>query len=180
MEPLLGPVVSCQPMTVLRYPDRCLLSLPIELFLKVCSFLPLRQSLLLSGSCRELYSVYSDMVIKRTRKYVLKDQGDIGSLLLILMKSERLEYIVLDCRNKHHCETGDCSLNSSMTALQDFHLAYFTKRDHSHLHSLVLKGCSLLTNVGFLYIANGTKNLTALGMFTFHSFWLWFWCHPSV
>lgn len=140
-----------------------LLALPTELLLKICSYMPFHHSLLLSGSCRELHSFYHDMVIKKTRKYVLKDQGEIGSLLFILSKSEVLECVVLDCRSRSLNEESTAATRE--TCLHDYHLAYLIKKDRSRLHSIVLKGCSLLTNIGFLYIANSCRHLTALGKY---------------
>ena len=143
-----------------------LMCFPTEILLKLISYLDLKTAAIASSSCSELSQLFKNVIIQRLRKYVLKDQGDLASLPTVLRQSQFLECLILDCRNRIAIEIDSAS--DSLTyitrnTLYDVHLSYLNRRERSNLKSLVLKGCTLLTTIGFQYIANNCNSLSALG-----------------
>jgi DNA-binding helix-hairpin-helix protein with protein kinase domain len=131
--------------------------LPRELIFKIFSFSTIMVNVILSGACRELFELYSNSILKRLKKYVLKEQDESKSLLAVLENSDYLEALVLDCRSKAQQDRLE------IMEINDVHIEELAKKPRAALRSLVMRGCLKITNQAFTLISSCCQYLTALG-----------------
>jgi hypothetical protein len=160
-----------------------LLTTPMELLFKIFYYNGYKSNTRLSLSNRELYDLFQNRFVKRTKKYILKDYNEINSLIVILQRSDVLETIMLDCRNRglliaSHPLDGNAGMSdnngtnqgnkkaalSSVKKIEDEHLSYLSLKNRCNLTTLVLKGCTSLTSTGYSYIAASCQHLQTLDL----------------
>jgi hypothetical protein len=131
--------------------------LPQELIFKIFSFSTIKVNVILSGSCRELSGLYSNSILKRLKKYVLREQDESKSLLAVLVNSDYLEAVVLDCRSKAQQDQLE------IMEINDGHIVELATKPRAALRSLVMRGCLKVTNQAFTLISSCCQYLTSLG-----------------
>lgn len=139
---------------------RSVLALPNELLLKVTSYCTIKTNLKLSMICREAHDFIYFLLLKMTKKFVLKDQGNPECFPILLKYADSLEVIVLDCRGKGSSNENDVDPSSILT---DHHLQNLPLRNRDCIHSLIIRGSTKFSYAGYLTLASCCTHLTALG-----------------
>jgi hypothetical protein len=123
--------------------------------------------------CREAHDFIYFLLLKMTKKFVLKDQGNPECFPILLKYADSLEVIVLDCRGKGSSNENDVDPSSFLT---DHHLQNLPLRNRDCIHSLIIRGSTKFSYAGYLTLASCCTHLTALGeYYSMISFVVGYW-----
>lgn len=142
---------------------RCSLhSLPRELLFTIALFSLLQDIFTLTVTCTTLRDALIGPYLLGLKRFVLEEQnGNLSVLRALLAYGSKLEAIVLDERIEYF---------NYITKNGPLYSECFSHLRPAYLLTLILKGCSGVSNDDLLIVAKRFHNLTALGGYQYMEF----------
>lgn len=134
--------------------------IPNELQYLIVSHFTIKENCLLASCSTYFYTVCAGNIIKSIRKYDSKEQGhDIRTLEHLLRKGNPLEVISI---SRNSCDTPPNTTPSSVHQLTDTTMSLFKRSNCFALKSLTIRGCDMVSEIGFRKIGDSCSKLIIL------------------